>query len=143
MIGTSCFWRHETTIPLGSETFAILMAYLFLVFPGSKVDIELDVLKACAHRLIELCWNSKILRIDRLLNTGKISQKIEHSILGDFPQRQGLFPSILAAGKRKNFMLREDHDVGISRRTQPHRCGTFPTCQHSKFGNSCSMVRKF
>ena len=47
MIGTSCFWRHETTIPLGSETFAILMAYLFLVFPGSKVD---SVVKVTPHK---------------------------------------------------------------------------------------------
>jgi hypothetical protein len=32
MIGTSCFWRHETTIPLGSETFAMLMARLIFDF---------------------------------------------------------------------------------------------------------------
>jgi hypothetical protein len=84
-------------MPLGSDTFAILMAHVFLVFPGSKVDIQLDVLNTCANRLIELRWNSKILKIHRLFNTGKIPRDTKHSILGDFPQGERLFPSILAA----------------------------------------------
>jgi len=94
------------------------MAHVFLVFPGSKVEFQLDVFKTCANRLIELRWNSKILRIHRLFNAGKIPRAAEHSILGDFPQGERLFPSILAVWKRKNCLLRKDHHFGMSRRTQ-------------------------